>query len=312
MTLTIRPATGGDEETVVAVLNAVRPPEERTTLERFRHEEAMRRPEDAFLRLLTLDAQQVIAMGQTQNSHIRPRYKFWLDIAVHPNARRQGIGTELERRLRDFAAGHGGTEITASIKEDDTVSRGFLEHRGYREAYQRFEMELDVRRFDWRRFDGWRNRLGGLRLFSLAEAGPTEQNLRRLFDLSIVLSRDVPHPEGAPEYTLEDFQQFARMPGFSPEGLFLVADGDRWVGLSVVHLNEGRPAYTDFTGVDRDYRDRGLATILKLATIEYVASREVPAMRTNNDTTNYPMVAVNEKLGYRRLPARVAMKLKIE
>jgi len=24
---------------------------------------------------------------------------------------------------------------------------------------------------------------------------------------------------------------------------------------------------------------------------------------------NYPMVAVNEKLGYRRLPARVAMKL---
>jgi hypothetical protein len=31
-------------------------------------------------------------------------------------------------------------------------------------------------------------------------------------------------------------------------------------------------------------------------------------MRTNNDTVNYPMVAVNEKLGYHRLPARVAMK----
>jgi len=31
-------------------------------------------------------------------------------------------------------------------------------------------------------------------------------------------------------------------------------------------------------------------------------------MRTTNDTVNYPMVAVNEKLGYHRFPARVAMK----
>ena len=73
-------------------------------------------------------------------------------------------------------------------------------------------------------------------------------------------------------------------------------------------IQEGRPAYTAFTAVDRDYRGRSFATILKLATIEFVQRLGLNAMRTTNDTVNYPMVAVNEKLGYRRLPARVAMK----
>lgn len=141
----------------------------------------------------------------------------------------------------------------------------------------------------------------------MAEAGLGQ--VPRLFELSMMLSRDVPHPEGIPEFTLEDFQQFATMPGFRPDGLFILADGERWVGLSGVLCLEGRPAYTYFTGVDRDYRGRGLATALKLATIEFVQRLGIAAMRTNNDTVNYPMVAVNEKLGYRRLPGRVAMKL---
>src|SRR4030067_590631 len=169
-------------------------------------------------------------------------------------------------------------------------------------------MELDVAAFDWRRFEGGRARLGDLRLSSMAELGGTERTLRRVFELAMQLARDVPHPEGAAEFTMEDFQQFSRMPGFRPEGLFIGTDGERFVGLSGVMTLEGRPAYTHFTGVDRAYRGRGLATLLKLATIEFAQAQGIRSMRTNNDTVNYPMVAVNEKLGYRQLPARVAMK----
>lgn len=309
MAVTIRTAADGDAEGIVALMNAARPPEEHTTLEMFRHEEGLRWPEDAFVRLIAVDAEWIVAMGQTQNSHVRPRHKFWLDIAVHPDARRQGIGTEIERRLREFARTHGGGEVTANIKEDDMVSRAFLERHGYREAYRRFEMELDVSAFDWSRFEGWRSRLGSLRLFSMAEAG--EDGLPKLFELSMALMGDVPHPEGAPAFTIEDFRRFSASPSFRPEGFFVLADGERWIGLSGVLIQEGRPAYTAFTAIDRDYRGRGLATTLKLATIEFVQRLGVPAMRTTNDTVNYPMVAVNEKLGYRRLPARVAMKLTI-
>ncbi len=306
MMATIRAATEDDIPDIVDLMNAVYPPEERVTLEMFRHDEGMRRADEAFTRVVAVDEDRVVAAGHTQNSHTRPRYKFTLIIAVDPTVRRQGLGAELERRLREFAASRGDTELMATIKEDDAASRTFLEHRGHREVFRRFEMELDVATFDWSRFPEWRLRLGDLRLFTMAEAGTA--HVDTLFELSMTLSRDVPHPEGAPEYTREDFQQFATMPGFRPDGLFIVADGDRWVGLSGVLCLPGRPAYTYFTGIDRDYRGRGLATLLKLATIEFVQRLGIKAMRTNNDTVNYPMVAVNERLGYRRLPARVAMK----
>ncbi|MGH2435666.1 MAG: GNAT family N-acetyltransferase [bacterium] len=309
MTWIIRPATSEDIPSIVDLLNEVNPREEQTTREMFRHEEGLRRPESEFSRLLALEAGRVVAMGQVQNSHIRPKHKFWIDIAVHPDARRQGIGSEFEHRLREFAVAHGSTELTANIKANDTPSRGFLESRDYREAYQRFEMELDVSTFDWSKFGGWRSRLGDLRLFSMAEA--EEGGLERLFELSMALMVDVPHPEGMPTFTVDDFRRFSAMPNFRPDGFFVLADGDRWIGLSGVLVQEGRPAYTAFTAVDREYRGRGLATLMKLATIEFVQSLGLTAMRTTNDTVNYPMVAVNEKLGYRRLPARVAMKLMI-
>jgi ribosomal protein S18 acetylase RimI-like enzyme len=305
---TIRSATPDDVPAVVRVLNAVLPPAERVTEESLRFDDGMVRPDERFMRLLALEEGAIVAVGQAQNSHVRPPHRFMLTIAVHPDVRGRGLGSELERRLWAFTTERGGTELTAIIKDGDAVSRGFLERRGYREAYQRFEMELDVTAFDWGRFAGWRDRLGGLRLTHLADLGATDENLERIFDLSMELGADVPHPEGAPQFTLEDIQQFARSPGFRLDGLYVATDGDRFVGMSGVWTREGQPAYTYFTGVHRGYRGRGLATALKLATIEFVQGLGIAAMRTNNDTLNYPMVAVNEKLGYRRLPARVAMK----
>jgi len=308
----IRPGETGDIPAIVGLLNAVLPAAEQVTEASLRFDDGLVRPDEVFSRLVALEEGAIVATGQTQNSHLRPRGRFTLTLAVHPASRGRGIGMQLERRLRASAASGGGTELTATIREDDAPSRGFLERRGYREAYQRFEMELDVSAFDWSRFEGWRTRLGGLGLRTAADLGVDEQMLRQLLELSMEVGRDVPHPEGAPAFTLEDFEQFSRMPGFRPDGLFILVDGDRFAGLSGVMTLEGRPAYTYFTGVDRAYRGRGLATVLKLATIEYVQRLGIPAMRTNNDTVNYPMVAVNEKLGYRRLPARVAMKRHLE
>jgi mycothiol synthase len=306
---TIHPAAGTASPAIVDLLNVVNPPAERTSLEEFRHGERLRRAESAFLRLIAEDGGRLLGAGQVENSHLRPRHKFRLSLAVHPAARRRGLGRALERALREFAAAHGGTELTAVIREDDASSRAFLERLGYAEAYRRFEMELDVTRFDWSRFPRWRDRLGGVRLVTLAEVGVGEDSLRRLFELAMPLARDVPHPEGVAEFTLDDFRHFAAAPGWRADGVVIAAHGERWVGLSVLEWLPGRPAYTDFTGVLRDYRGRGLATALKLATIEFAQRAGIAAMRTNNDTVNVAMVAVNERLGYRRLPGRVGMRI---
>ncbi len=308
MSVVIR--SGNDDvEAIVDLTNLVHPPEERMTLEEFRHQETLRSPDDAWNRLMAFEGRQLVAVADVQNSQARPREKFTLYLGVHPDFRRHGLGTELERRQRAFARQYGGRELTAGVREDDPGAQAFLSRLGYTEAYRRFQMELDVQLFEWSRYQRWRERLGGLRLFTFAEAGTSEDNFRKLYELSIMLAADVPHPDGAPRYSYEEFRKWAAAPGSRADAVFIVADGDQWVGMSGLLVPEGRPAYTYFTGVRREYRGRGLATVLKLAAIEFAKNHRVAAMRTTNDTVNSPMVAVNEKLGYRRLPARLAMRV---
>lgn len=52
----------------------------------------------------------------------------------------------------------------------------------------------------------------------------------------------------------------------------------------------------------RDYRGRGLAQALKLQTVLLARRAGMRTIRTNNDSLNAPMLAVNRKLGYRPEP----------
>jgi hypothetical protein len=56
------------------------------------------------------------------------------------------------------------------------------------------------------------------------------------------------------------------------------------------------------TGVDRTYRGRKIAKALKLLTIRYAKAYGATAIRTNNDSENGTMLAINRKLGYRPQP----------
>jgi GNAT superfamily N-acetyltransferase len=71
------------------------------------------------------------------------------------------------------------------------------------------------------------------------------------------------------------------------------------VGLSAIGIYPAdNHAYNAFTGVLREYRGRGLAQALKLQTILLAKREGVRYVRTNNDSKNAPMLAVNRKLGY--------------
>jgi RimJ/RimL family protein N-acetyltransferase len=82
------------------------------------------------------------------------------------------------------------------------------------------------------------------------------------------------------------------------EGIFIALDGDQWVGMTQVALEDG-VAYNQMTGVLPEYRGRGIAQALKLLLIRFVADNDRPIIRTFNDVTNPPMIAVNEKAGFR-------------
>ena len=143
----------------------------------------------------------------------------------------------------------------------------------------------------------------GFRFFSLAEAGVTDENKHKLYEVNRDAALDDPGNSGS----FSDFYAFSKnvfdASWFRADTQILASLADRWVGLSAIGLypEEGY-AYNAFTGVLRDTRGRGLAQALKLQTILLAKKEGARYIRTNNDSHNAPMLAINRKLGYQPEP----------
>ena len=78
--------------------------------------------------------------------------------------------------------------------------------------------------------------------------------------------------------------------------------GDVPVALTWIRLDRaGRRAAHGMTGTLREYRHRGLAHLVKLASIAWLADHGITALYTDNDRENRDMLALNEHLGFRPL-----------
>jgi RimJ/RimL family protein N-acetyltransferase len=59
------------------------------------------------------------------------------------------------------------------------------------------------------------------------------------------------------------------------------------------------------TGTSRDYRGRGLALAVKLASTHWAAANGITQIVTTNDERNAAMLAINRRLGYQHASRRV-------
>jgi GNAT superfamily N-acetyltransferase len=209
-----------------------------------------------------------------------------------------------EEALR-VACAQGATHLESSIREDDPATLRFVEKRGFKIQFHAFESTLELASFDEHRFDDLMARVQaqGFRFFSLAEAGVTEKNKHKLYDVNCASSLDDPGSNGS----FPDFYAFSKnvfeASWFRADTQILAAHGEDWVGLSAIGVyKQDNHAYNAFTGVLRDYRGRGLAQALKLQTILLARREGMHYIRTHNDSNNAPMLAINRKLGYKPLP----------
>jgi GNAT superfamily N-acetyltransferase len=173
-----------------------------------------------------------------------------------------------------------------------------------------FESTLDLASFDENRFAGAIERAsaagGGLHFFSLADLGDTDSARRKLWEINTRAVEDIPGYIGEVRPFDIFVQQVCNASWYRPSGQILAADGhERVVGMSAVgHFTNdgGAYMYNLMTGVLPEYRGRGIALALKLHTIACARRSGALYLRTNNDSENAPMLAINEKLGYRREP----------
>lgn len=230
---------------------------------------------------------------------------FWFNLILVPEVRGRGLGAQMYNDALRVAREQGATHLEGRVREDDPLSMRFAERRGCKIQFHTFESALDLTDFDEHRFDGLLSRLhaGGFRFFSLAEAGVTEENKHKLYEVNRDSGLDSTGSDGV----FPDFYAFSKnvfdASWFRADTQILAALGDRWVGLAAIAIYpEDNHAYNAFTGVLREFRGRGLAQALKLQTILLAKKEGVRYVRTNNDSQNVPMLAVNRKLGYKPEP----------
>ncbi len=251
------------------------------------------------------DGQALAFLEVAHDGWLEPKH-YYLNVIVDDSWRGQGIGRRLYMEGVAFALAHGATHLEAEVRDNDSGALRFAEARGFRRVAHTFESVLDLDSFDETPFLGrlTRAQAAGVRFFSLADSGtPGEDDLRRLYELNRAAALDNPGNPGV----FEPFESFrhtvCEASWFRPDGQWLAADGERWVGLAAVVLYpESHSAYNGFTGVDAAYRGRGLATALKLLAIRWAREQGARSMRTNNDSRNAAMLAINRKLGYRSRP----------
>jgi GNAT superfamily N-acetyltransferase len=258
------------------------------------------RKDEVRFTMLACDGERVIGYWDVdRETWMHPGY-WYVKVIVAPEYRGQGLGAQMyEAALAVARQQPGASHLETQVREDCPEALRFAQKRGFEIERHAFSSILDLETFDEQKFAPLMERVRGFRFFSLAEAGVTPENKHKLYEVNRASALDNPGNSGV----FPDFDSFSMnvfdAAWFRADTQILAADGDQWVGLSAISVDAERGvSYNAFTGVLREYRGRGLAQALKLHTILLAKRFGMHYIRTDNDSQNAPMLAVNRKLGY--------------
>jgi GNAT superfamily N-acetyltransferase len=251
-------------------------------------------------RYVAVDAAgRVAGYGDAWRAPWNPPGEMICSAVVAPALRGQGIGRLLLDRVEQTAREKGAAYIKAQLKDSDASALACLSKRGYTVDRHLFQSKLDLSTFDEAPL---LRPLEGVRFFTLADE-PGAGTERKLYDLEALTQPDNPSFGGG-MWPFEQWRLWVlETPRAVPDCFILAADAaGRTVGTTFMHRLENGAMHTLHTGVVREWRGRGLALALKLQAAAAARRHGAPYMRTDNDSQNGPMLAVNRKLGYEPLP----------
>lgn len=288
-------------------------PDEPSTLEQSEHwEKSYPADNPRVRRVAETNGGQVVGYGECQ----RPFWSNQIDayavfVAVAPDWQHGGIGQALLAAVWPFAQAQGMTRLRTNCKEDSADTIRFLEKAGFRQIGSRFESALDMQTFDETPFLAASDQAmaAGYVITTLTEARQMDAAAdRRLYEVFAATVVDVPFPgEERMEPKYENFRaNTLDAPNSDPDAIFIAWRDGQIVGMTALDLLPNAVAITSMTGVLREHRGQGVAMALKLASFRYLRARGYTEARAHNDTANPPILALNEKLGYRRRPGWLA------
>jgi len=211
-----------------------------------------------------------------------------LEGAVHPARRCQGVGSGLLEAAIERGREMGAEVVQAPIPERMTVSRRFVEKRGFSLVRRHWRMGLT----------GYTGAavptLGGFELRHFLPGD--EESLCALQNLTFA-----DHWGFCPN-TAEEIRYLVNTSECHPEGILFLCGGEGKVAYcwTVDDAVDAAKAYVRMIGVDPAYRDRGLGEAVLVAALDYLTRRGVKNVELLVDSTNTPARRLYESLGFKR------------
>jgi len=216
-------------------------------------------------------------------------------------ARIDALFAAMEERSR----ADGTKTFTTWCWEDDAIRVDAVKARGYvEERRQRFwELDLVANRA---RLEATaeesraKMREGKIRVLTV-DRDTDPEKWKKLWQMSEEAIRDIPTTAPFTETSFNDFMKWMRSPGLREDRIWIARDGDTILGVSILSYPPKRGVVsTDWTGVARAGRGRGVARALKYETVIQAIALGVDRVRTDNDFKNTPILHINETMGYQR------------
>ena len=207
--------------------------------------------------------------------------------------------------MEERSRADGTQTFTCWAWENDHLRVGVLTKRSYQEERRQRFWELDLvanrSKLEAMAADS-RKKMREQRITVLTiDRDDDPEKFTKLWRMSNEAEKDVPttvpHVEGA----FEDFMKWMRSPGLREDRIWIAREGDAVLGVSILSYPPRRGVVqTDWTGVARAGRGKGIARALKCETVMQAIALGVDKVRTDNDSQNMPILHVNDTMGYRR------------
>lgn len=238
-------------------------------------------------------------------------HKFNLRVRVDPDYRRQGIGTALHAQIAAFLEALDPITLWGYTRENEVEGLRFAARYGFEQATRFIQSQLDLTAFDPAAFGDLESALAaqGITLRSIADLADDPDRDHKLWRLDMAISVDLPGEE-IQEITLAEWRKLVLEDDtLLPEGYIVAVKDGEYLGMSQVVADRASDVLqTGLTGVQREWRRRGLALALKVRALSWAKAQGYPGIKTGNEEGNVAMLAINDRLGFVSEPAGIKLE----
>jgi len=262
-------------------------------------------------RILAYSEQRPVGSGwayiESTPDHV---IRFQIKISVLPDFAERGVIEDLYSQLNHLIAPHQPTQLATITHENTPDIIHFLNSQGFELAITSWKQVLDIDAVKIGNYNTLFNNLTreGIKIETHASLVYAPNRDRKLYDLMIAVERDIPVVDMAEPLTYEAWRQdnSPESPYFLSDGLFVAVHGSDYVGVcQLFKPAKPKSLHNGITGVRKEYRRRGIALALKVSTIRFAQQHKITTITTYNASNNQPVLQMNKKLGFRKLPAEL-------